>query len=193
VTLVADGSLFSNQALRETEAGVFVLGLFVGRDSVAIFDERHHGFEPGGSLWRAALDWSRGSPWGWAVWQLAGVGLLALLVGAVRFGPPRPLDDRRRRSALEHVTALATALSAARGHDTAIRLMTRGLARRLAPDGRSPPDSARLLERMKPVLRTERGRKALAELQALTQPGQPAESVLIAANDVEDVWQDLRP
>lgn len=193
VTLVADGVLFSNRALRETDAGVFALGLFVDRDSAAIFDERHHGFAASGSLWHAALDWSRGSPWGWSVWQLAAVGLLLLLARGVRFGPPRPLDDRRRRSPLEHVNALATALSAARGHDVAIRLLIRGLARRLSPDRRGVPDSARLLIRLKPVLRTDRGRAALAELNTLTQPGQPAESVLIAANAVEDVWQDLRP
>jgi hypothetical protein len=193
VTLVADGRLFSNRLLRETDAGPFALGLFAGRDSTAIFDERHQGFEPTGSLWRATLQWSRGSPWGWAAWQLAAVGLLMLLTGAIRFGPPRPLDDRRRRSPLEHVTALATALSAARGHDVAIRLLIRGLARRLAPDGRLPTDSTRLLARLQPIVRTDRGRAALAQLNTLVAPGQPADSVLAAANAVEDVWQDLRP
>jgi hypothetical protein len=139
------------------------------------------------------MDWSRGSPWGWAGWQLAAVGLLVLLTGAIRFGPPRPLNDRRRRSPLEHVTALATALSAARGHDVAIRLLIRGLARRLAADGRMPADSTRLLARLQPIVRTDRGRAALAQLRTLVAPGQPADSVLAAANAVEDVWQDLRP
>lgn len=193
VTLVADGRLFSNRALRNSDAGVFALGLFADRDSVAIFDERHQGFEAGGSLWSATMDWSRGSPWGWAGWQLAAVGLLVLLTGAIRFGPPRPLNDRRRRSPLEHVTALATALSAARGHDVAIRLLIRGLARRLAADGRMPADSTRLLARLQPIVRTDRGRAALAQLRTLVAPGQPADSVLAAANAVEDVWQDLRP
>jgi hypothetical protein len=121
------------------------------------------------------------------------VGLLVLLASAFRFGPPRPLDDRRRRSALEHVTALATALSSAQGHDTAIRLLVRGMGRRLSPDGRSRFDPMQLLDRLKPVLRTPQGRAALAELQSLTRPGQPADAVRTAANAVEDVWQDLRP
>jgi hypothetical protein len=91
------------------------------------------------------------------------------------------------------VTALATALSAARGHDVAIRLLIRGLARRLAADGRMPADSTRLLARLQPIVRTDRGRAALAQLRTLVAPGQPADSVLAAANAVEDVWQDLRP
>ncbi|MEO8029842.1 MAG: DUF4350 domain-containing protein [Gemmatimonadota bacterium] len=193
VTLVADGRLFSNRLIRETDAGVFALGLFAGRDSIVIFDERHHGFGPTGSLFDATLEWSTQSPFGWLTWQLTAVGVLLLLFSAIRFGPARPLDDRKRRSALEHVTALATALSAAQGHDTAIHLMIRGLARRLAADGRRLQDPDQLLVRLKPVLRTDRGRQALAQLQALTRPGQPAESVLTAANAVEDVWQDLRP
>ena len=193
VTLVADGGLFSNRAIRETDAGVFALGLFADRDSVVVFDERHQGFGPTGSLLGSVVDWSERSPWGWTVWQLAAVGVLLLLAGAIRFGPPRPLDDRKRRSALEHVRALATALSAAQGHDTAIQLMVHGLARRLSPDGRRMQDTNQLLSRLKPIVRTTRGRAALSRLQSLTRPGQPAESVLSAANAVEDVWQDLRP
>ncbi len=193
VTLVADGAMFSNEVLRDEENGVFTLGLIAGRDTLVIFDERHQGFGPTGSLLGAAFDWSRSAPIGWALWQLIAVGLLVLLFGAVRFGPPRPLNDRRRRSALEHVTALATALSAANGHDTAIRLMIRGLGQRLTPGRRAVAAPRELLARLGPIVRTPQGRSALRTLQSLTRPGQPAGSVLIAANAVEDVWQDLRP
>ena len=193
VTLVADGAMFSNQSVRDEQNGVFTLGLIAGRDTLVIFDERHQGFGPTGSLFGAALDWSRSAPIGWALWQLIAVGLLVLLFGAVRFGPPRPLNDRRRRSALEHVTALATALAAANGHDTAIRLMIRGLGQRLTPGRRAAAAPRELLARLGPIVRTPQGRSALRTLQSLTRPGQPAGSVLIAANAVEDVWQDLRP
>ncbi len=56
------------------------------------------------------------------------VGVIALLFGAVRFGPPRPAIPRKRRSPLEHVRALATALAAAHGHDVAVATIIRGLA-----------------------------------------------------------------
>ncbi|HTS87378.1 MAG TPA: DUF4350 domain-containing protein, partial [Gemmatimonadales bacterium] len=133
VLLVSDAGIFRNRALRDTPAGPFVLGLFVGRFPRVIFEEAHHGFEEGGSLWTATRDWSLESPWGWAMWQLALVGLLLVLAGAVRFGPAIHLLDRRRRSPLEHVRALATALAAAQGHDVAIEEIIEGLRRRLLP------------------------------------------------------------
>ena len=131
---------------------------------------------------------------GWAVWQLALVGVLAVLAGALRFGPPVPLDEHRRRSPLEHVRALATALAAARGHDVAIALLVQGLRRRLARTGtthRVPPRE--WIESLAPHLRTPRAQAAAASLAALTLPQQPAESVLLAANAVEDLWEELRP
>ena len=46
--------------------------------------------------------------------------------------------ERRRRSPMEHVRALATALAAARGHDVAVRLMIQGLRRRLSRGAAAP-------------------------------------------------------
>ena len=115
VLLVGDADLFRNRVLRRSSAGPLVLSLFAGKYDRIVFEEYHHGFGASGSLAGAALGWSRRSPWGWAVWQLAVVGLLALLFGAVRFGPARAGITRTRRSPLEHVRALATALSAAGG------------------------------------------------------------------------------
>jgi hypothetical protein len=142
----------------------------------------------------ALLSWSAESPWGWLVWQLALVGVLAILAGAVRFGPPRPLGEHRRRSALEHVRALATALAASRGHDVAIRLLVQGLRRRLAKTGtglRADPHA--WIAGLTPYLRTPRAQTAAALLAELTLPPQPAGSVLRAANAVEDLWEELRP
>jgi hypothetical protein len=193
ILLVADADLFRNRALRATDAGPFVLGLFQGRHSRVTFDEYHQGFGPSGSMAGAVLEWSRRHPLGWAGWQLAVVGLLALGFSAARFGPIRRIIERQRRSPLEHVRALASALAAAKGHDAAIAALVRGLRRRLLPAGhRAPGDSTVWLAGAMESIRTERGRNALTTLRQLTRPGQPADSVRRAALAVEDLWEDLR-
>ena len=194
VTLVADGTLFSNRAMRQSAAGEFALGLFAGRYHQVIVDEYHQGFGPSGSLLGAILSWSVRSPWGWAGWQLAAVTLLTLAAGAVRFGPPRRVIERRRRSPLEHVRALANALAAARGHDVAITMQVQGLRRRLARGG--APARGPLgpwLEGLEANLRTPRARAAAATLRSLTGSPQQATAVLRAAEAVEDVWEELKP
>lgn len=192
VILAADAGLFENSQLRFTDAGTFALGLIAGRYDRVIFEEYHHGFGAAGSLAGATFDWSRHSPWGWAVWQLAVVGLLALLLGAVRFGPAGPGISRRRRSQLEHVRALATALTAARGHDEAIAAIVRGLRRRLAPAAlRGRGDWRAWLARLNARAASPSERVAVAKLTSFTHAGQPSTSVLHAANAVEDLWQNL--
>jgi len=193
VTLVSDAGLLRNRALRDTDAGVWALGLFAGRDARVIFAEAEHGFAEGGSLAGATLAWSRRSPLGWAGWQLAVVGLVSVLAGAVRFGPVRHVIVRRRRSPLEHVRALATALSAARGHDVAIAAMIRGLRRRLSPARQAQGELGPWLKQLGSNLRTPRAREAVQTLERLTRPGQSAPGVLMAANAVEDVWEELSP
>jgi hypothetical protein len=194
VVLVADDRLFSNRALRETGAGPFALGLVVPRYRRVVIDELHHGYQASGSLAGAALDWSVRSPWGWAAWQLVIVGLIALLAAGIRFGPVRGAIERRRRSPLEHLRALATALAAARGHDVAIRLMVQGLRRRLSRTGRGTAGRPEAwLDGLSSSLRSERGRTALAELTTLTRRQPTAEEVLVAANAVETLWEELKP
>ena len=120
--------------------------------------------------------------------------MLALFGDAFRFGPPIRVINRRRRSPLEHVRALATALAAARGHDVAIRRSSRA-----SGAGSCPPASVRhgdWREWLGPLgenVRSQRAREAVRTLQTLTRPGQPPEGVLQAANAVEDVWEELRP
>jgi hypothetical protein len=199
VTLVASDRLFSNRALRFTDAGPFALRLVVGRYRRVVFDEYHHGFRDSGSLAGALLAWSFRSPWGWAVWQLMLVGLVALVASGLRFGPIREVIERRRRSPLEHVRALATALSAARGHDVAIRLAIQGLRRRLArgPLGARAQglraDPRPWLAVLAAHLGTPRAREAAATLLALSHPPQSPQGVLRAATVVEDVWEELTP
>jgi hypothetical protein len=194
VTLVADGGLFGNRALRETAAGEFALGLVAGRASRLIVDEYHHGFGPGGGMLAALTDWLGDSPWGWAVLHLAAVSVLALLAGAIRFGPARHVIPRRRRSALEHVRALANALAAARGHDEAIGLLIRGLRRRLARPGEKVRGDAReWLSDLAARVTSPPSQVAVATLQSLSRGRADAGGVLRAAHAVEDVWQDLKP
>lgn len=193
VILVADAALFENRQLRDTDAGPFALGLFAGHYDRVVFEEYHHGYGASGSLAGATLDWSRHSPWGWLAWQLVAVGLLALLFGAVRFGPARPGISRRRRSQLEHVRALATALAAARGHDEAIASMVRGLRRRLVPPAlRARGDWRGWLAHLNDGAASSSEREALTTLVSLTRTGQPSASVLRAANAVEDLWKTLQ-
>lgn len=193
VTLVGDPDLFRNRALRESSTGPDVLAMVAGRYRSVTFLESVHGFGQQGSLWGAVFAWSARSPWGWAAWQLAIVGLLALFASAVRFGPVRRVIERRRRSPLEHVEALAAALSAARGHDVAVRAMVRGLRRRLVP-GRAPGgDPVPWLEDLSSRLPEGRPRAAAGALLTLTAPGQPASAVLAAGQTVEDLWEELHP
>ncbi len=194
VLLLADATLLRNRALRETAAGPWALALFAGTYRQVIFEEAHQGFGAGGSLAQATLEWSSRSPLGWTAWQLALVGILMLLAGAIRFGPIRPAIPRQRRSPLEHVRALATALAAARGHDVAIGAVVQGLRRRLLPAGqRGRGDWRAWVDRLSHNVRSRRGLEAAATLHSLTRPGQPPEGVLRAANAVEDVWEELRP
>lgn len=192
VLLAPEVGPFRNRALRDRELGAEVLGLFAGRYDRVWFDERHHGFRDTGSLPTTVLAWSRTSPWGWAVWQLLAVGLLALLVAAVRFGPVRPGVERQRRSPLEHVRALAAALAARRGHDIAIAALLRGLRRRLQPGVAPGRDPREWLVELQQHTRAPGARAAAARLAALTAPGQDSTAVLRAAHAVEDLWQELR-
>src|SRR5690606_12190202 len=89
VVLLADAGPLRNRALRDTDAGPFALGLLAGRYQRVVFEESTQGFGEGGSLGQALGEWSTRSPFGWGLWQLVVVGLLALGAGAVRFGPPR--------------------------------------------------------------------------------------------------------
>ena len=175
----------------ELSLGPVVLGLFAEPYDVIVFNERVHGFGTAGSLGRALLRWSRRSPWGWAAWQLAIVGLLALLAGAVRFGPIRSLSSRRRRSPMEHVNALATALSARGGHDVAIAALIRGLRRRLAPTQPAAADPGAWLRELVERAPTPTAKEQAGALLALSAPGQSGPAVLMAANAVEDLWEEM--
>src|SRR5256885_12579183 len=133
-------------------------------------------------------------PGGWALLQLVAVGLVGLAVAAVRFGPARPVLERRRRSPLEHLEALAAGLEGAVGVDTSIGLTVAGLRRRLGRAGVLHPDEQRAwLAALELAPPPAPGRNAVRRLQRIiTEPGGP-ERALAAAQAVEDVWEELRP
>src|SRR5207247_6531798 len=120
-----------NRILKDTDAGVAVLPWFLdGRTRQIVVDEYHLGFGAGGTLPGASWAWLRRHPPGWALLQLIGVALVALAVTAVRFGPARSVLERRRRSPLEHVEALAAGLEGAGGAGRAVGVTGGGVRRR---------------------------------------------------------------
>ncbi len=195
-TLVADVVYVSNRVLKETNAALLVVPWFLdggegGATQRVMVDEYHHGFGEGSGLFGAALRWVVAAPAGWAVLQLVGVALVALAVAAVRFGPAQSVIERRRRSPLEHLEALAAGLEGAAGADIAVELTVAGLRRRLSRTGRAPARD--WLASLARSVATSRGRAAVRRLQSvLTQRGGD-ERVLAAAHAVEDVWEELRP
>jgi len=193
--LLADGRFLTNRALKETDAGLATLPWFLdGRTRQVTVDEYHLGFGAGGSLPSASWAWLVSHPLGWAMLQLMGVALVALAVQAVRFGPARHVIERRRRSPLEHLEALAAGLEGAAGFEPAIRLIVGGLRRRLSRTGAvSPVGEQQWLDGLELALPTARGRAAARRLKDLGNSPGGAARVLAAAQSVEDVWEELRP
>jgi hypothetical protein len=195
VVLVSEDGYFRNRAWRSTDIPELLVPLLApparGR---LIWDEYHHGYGSEVSPGRALVGWMAGAPVGWMLFQLAAVVLMWLAVRAVRFGPARDVVERRRRSPLEHVEALAAGLEGAGGVEAAVTLTVSGLRRRLSRAGQpARGDPRQWLAALELALPGARGRRAARRLQeTLTKPG-GAERVLAAAQAVEDVWEELRP
>ena len=196
ILFLADDGWMRNVAWKTTNVP-YVLAPLVqsaARDRLVAFDEYHHGFASSSAA-GLTIAFVMGTPVGWVLLQLLIVGLVWLAVSAFRFGPARPVIDRRRRSPLEHLDALAAGLESSQGSGTALGLIVGGLRRRLSRTGDGP--AARATEDWMAALTlampTARGRGAVRRLrEAFTQPG-GSERVLAAANSVEDVWEELRP
>ena len=196
VTLVADPGYFRNQTWRHTAVPEFVMPLLVppGRRGRLAWDEYHQGFGSSASLSGELVGWLVRAPGGWALLQFVAVLLIGLAVVGVRFGPARAVIERRRRSPIEHLEALAAGLEGAAGVDTSVALTVSSLRRRLGRTGVLPPEEQRSwLAALELALPTAAGRNAVRRLQRiLNQPGGP-ERALAAAQAVEDVWTELRP
>jgi uncharacterized protein DUF4350 len=199
VTLLADEGWLTNEELKETDAGLLAIPwILAGRPSRVVVDEYHHGFGEDGSLFGAAFAWAFRSPAGWAMLQLALAGLVALVAAAIRFGPALAVVERRRRSPLEHLDALAAGLERAQAQGTAISLLLAGLKRRLSrARGHKPrptrPELKEWLRSLEFAARTPSAQRAVQKLSRdFDQPGGEGQ-VLTAALAVEDVWEALGP
>jgi hypothetical protein len=197
IILVADDGWFRNAAWKSTVVPFVLVPLMqeAAAGELVAFDEYHHGYgESAGTV--MAVRWLLGQPVGWVLLQLIFVALIWLAVSAFRFGPARAVIDRRRRSPLEHLDALAAGLESAEGTQTALGLIVGGLRRRLSRTGQGPggsrPDAA-WIDTLTLAMPTAKGRGAVRRLrEAFTKSGGD-ERVLAAANSVEDVWEELRP
>lgn len=195
VTLVADAGYFRNRTWRDTDVPEFVAPLLMpARSGRVVWDEYHQRFGHARSLDGAVAAWLEHTPIGRAVLQVVAVLLVGLAVAGVRFGPARPVIERRRRSPLEHLEALAAGLEGAAGADTAVAFTVSSLRRRLGRAGvLSLDDQRSWLATLELALPTAAGRNAVRRLQRiLSQPG-GSERALAAAQAVEDVWLELRP
>jgi hypothetical protein len=192
---VADSRFVSNQVLKETDAGLLVIPWILAEDPARIvFDEYHHGFRSGSSMFGAAWEWARRSPLGWVMLQLSTVALLWLGFVAVRFGPAIPVVERRRRSQLEHVDALAAGLDRAHGYQTAVTLFASGLRRRLSRAGslgRERRSVGDWIESLPLSVRTPEARRMAERLAELLAESDGGDRAVEAASTVEDLWQAL--
>ena len=197
ITLVSDAGWFRNKVWRNTDVPYVVLPLLMttGRGRV-VWDEYHQGFErETQGVAAVTWDWAIHSPVGWALLQLVAVGLVWLAVTAVRFGPARAVIERRRRSPLEHLEALAAGLEGTDDAGVAVQRIVAGLRRRLSRTGQVGGANLNAwLESVSLATTTPRGRGAVLRLRALiNQRSGAPERVLAAAQAVEDVWEELRP
>jgi hypothetical protein len=180
VIQLADARYVSNRALRDSDAGILVLPWILGeRRAWVVFDEYHHGFGTGGSVVRATGRWLVTTPMGWALLQLGLAGVI----------------DRRRRSSIEHVEALAAGLQRAHGVQVAVDLVTRGLQRRLRGRGRASRRAAGAVDgwlaALRRGVREPEARAKIDVLAGIVRKRGGDERVLEAATAVEDVWEVL--
>jgi hypothetical protein len=192
VTLLADPDYLRNRLWRHSAVPYAMVPLLTEPPGRIVWDEYHQGFGSTPSLTAGVRAWLGRAPAGWVLLHLALAGIAALLVAAVRFGPPRPGVLRTRRSPLEHVDALAAGLQGAGGSGTAMELLIGGLRRRLSRAHAFGGAPGPWLAALEPAL-PGRARDAARRLRAISSRPGGGERVLAAAHAVEDLWQELRP
>ncbi|HUF64652.1 MAG TPA: DUF4350 domain-containing protein [Gemmatimonadaceae bacterium] len=142
VGVIADPDLLTNTVLRmcRLEAGARIVALlaYVASDGsgvrtrqTLVFDEYHHGYGRQPSITRVAARFIANNPVGRMLGQVSLAAVVLLAAAAARPQPPAAMKARTRRSPMEHVNALAHAYSQISATQTVIRLLVRGLRRRL--------------------------------------------------------------
>jgi hypothetical protein len=134
IVAIADPTFLRNDVLRHGRTVVLAIRAMEwalpDSASQVVFDEYHHGFGKHASMFGAIGRFLGSTPPGLVLLQLAIAGLL--LMAALGQRPLLPVNRERieRRSALEHVDALALAYEGAQATRTAARRIVRGLRRR---------------------------------------------------------------
>ena len=152
IVALADAAPLSNRFADEAPLAVLAVRAAIAwtspGDSV-FFDEFSQGLGASRSPARATVDFLVGTPAGRASLHLGLVVLLAFFCAGLRFGTPLAPASDARRSALEHVTALAAVYENAQARETAAVLMLGRLARASRfPPPRDMSEAERLLARL---------------------------------------------
>lgn len=152
IIALADAEPLSNRFAGEAPLAALAVRAAIAWTSpgdTVFFDEFSQGLGASRSPARATVDFLVGTPVGRASLHLGLVVLLAFFCAGLRFGTPLAPQDDARRSALEHVTALAAVYERAQARETAAVLMLGRLARASGlPPPRDLRDAERLLARL---------------------------------------------
>jgi hypothetical protein len=138
VAVLSDDDLLRNDVIRVCRWGLGVAAVREldwvsrGRRPTLVFDEYHQRELADTSPSNIAWDFLRDTTTGHAILQTIIAGLVLLLALGIRPVAPRAPRRIERRSALEHVEALARAYAQARATRVATRRLLRGLRRRHA-------------------------------------------------------------
>ncbi len=184
------GPLANREILSDGLAPLFVRAAAdflaaAGADTLR-FDEYHHGARGASVPSAVAAFLGRTRP-GHVLVQLSAVALLALLAAAIRFGAPVALPAARR-SALEHVDALARAYAGADVRRRGRLLLMAGLARRLGRVAPADDEEAVALVSRLSASRLEASATARALSDAIRDDAPPA---TVAAH-VDRLMTELR-
>ena len=137
VQIIAGPYPLSNAGLPEADNLALVENLLAGLPAGAHigFDEYHHGYGLGTNIADIALR----SPWGWALCYLAGLTLVAFILGGRRFGRPLPAPSAPAQAPAAFARALGNRWREAKQYGFAQAHIAERLKRDLAvPFGLDP-------------------------------------------------------
>ncbi len=168
IVAIADPTIVSNRALRESDSAIWLVTLAAawGNGRVLV-DEFHHGFGEKRSV--SALTWAfLQTPWGWFVAQLIAAGLLYVFGYRRRFGrvfePPAP----QRASPLELVDARAGLFQAAAAQKLAVELICQNLSQELGRVHNKSVELSRLTHSLEVLNKTGRPADLSTRLKVLS-------------------------
>jgi len=139
IHIVAGPYALSNAGLPEADNLALAQNLLAGTPAGARigFDEYHHGYGLGTNIADLALR----SPWGWALFYLAGLTLVAFLLGGRRFGRPLPAPPAPPYAPAEFARALGSRWQEGKAYGFAQAHIAERLKRDLAAPFGLDPDA----------------------------------------------------